>query len=69
MSGEERSEAARAQPVSVIDNGAFDPYALHGLELEAWLEDKFVLADEAVTLHPHGQPVLFSLRKPRTPIC
>lgn len=41
-----------------------DAYALHGLELEAWLERKFVLADEHVTLHAHDQPVLFSLRKP-----
>lgn len=42
-----------------------NPYDLHGVELEAWLERKFVLADEAVTLHAHDQPVLFSLRKPQ----
>lgn len=41
-----------------------DPYTLHGLELEEWLERKFVLADEPVTLHAHEQPILFSLRKP-----
>lgn len=41
-----------------------DPYALHGRELEDWLERKFVLADESVMLHVHDQPILFSLRKP-----
>lgn len=41
------------------------PYDLHGAELEAWLERKFVLADESVTLHAFDQPVLFSLRKPQ----
>ena len=42
-----------------------NPYELHGLALEAWLERKFVMADEAVTLLAHNQPVLFSLRKPQ----
>jgi ETFB lysine methyltransferase len=50
-------DAAAGEPVN--------PYALHGAELEAWLERKFVLVDEHVTLHAHGQPVLFSLRKPQ----
>lgn len=44
-----------------------NPYALHGRELETWLERKFEMADEPVTLHPHGQPVLFALRKPQNP--
>lgn len=44
-----------------------NPYTLHGRELETWLERKFEMADEPVTLHPHGQPVLFSLRKPQNP--
>lgn len=44
---------------------AIDPYSLHGAELESWLEQKFVLIDEHVTLHAHEQPVLFSLRKPQ----
>ena len=42
-----------------------NPYDLHGLALEGWLERKFVMADEPVTLHAHDQPVLFSLRKPQ----
>ena len=42
-----------------------NPYALHGLALEAWLERKFVMADEPVTLHAHDQPVMFLLRKPQ----
>lgn len=47
------------------DGKPVDPYALHGATLEAWLEQKFVLVDEHVTLHAHEQPVLFSLRKPQ----
>ncbi|MEO7360533.1 MAG: methyltransferase domain-containing protein [Gemmatimonadaceae bacterium] len=65
MNGAERLEDVRNQAVAVDANNEFNPYALHGLELEAWLERKFVLADEAVTLHALGQPVLFSLRKPQ----
>jgi ETFB lysine methyltransferase len=42
-----------------------DAYSLHGAALEAWLEQKFVLVDEHVTLHAREQPVLFSLRKPQ----
>lgn len=52
---------------SSTTDDAFNPYALHGAALEAWLEQKFVLVDEHVTLHAHDQPVLFSLRKPQNP--
>ncbi|MGV3707316.1 MAG: class I SAM-dependent methyltransferase, partial [Gemmatimonas sp.] len=44
-----------------------DPYSLHGPALEQFLEQKFVLADQEVTLYAHEQPVLFSLRKPHNP--
>jgi predicted nicotinamide N-methyase len=45
-------------------SGDFDPSVLHGADLEQYLERKFVLADQEVTLYAHEQPVRFSLRKP-----
>ena len=42
-----------------------NPYDLHGAELEAWLERKFILVDEAVTLAAHGVATEFALRKPQ----
>ena len=52
--------------MSADEHGAhFDAYALHGAELEAWLEQKFVLVDERVTVGPSEQAVEFALRKPQ----
>ena len=42
-----------------------DPYSLHGNALEAWLERKFVLVDDVVTLVANGASSTFELRKPR----
>lgn len=44
---------------------AIDPYELHGVELEAWLERKFVLVDERVTLTANDVATEFALRKPQ----
>ncbi|MDQ6612481.1 MAG: class I SAM-dependent methyltransferase [Gemmatimonadota bacterium] len=44
---------------------AFNAYDLHGADLEAWLERKFVLVDEPVTLSAHGTATEFALRKPQ----
>lgn len=42
-----------------------NPYALHGTGLEAWLDRKFTLVDEPVTLQSGGESVVFALRKPQ----
>lgn len=55
----------RAPDREVTEAIASNPYVLHGAGLEAWLERKFVLVDEQVTLHAHEQLVLFTLRKPQ----
>lgn len=57
------SDAARDADDSAYQHA--DAYSLHGAALEAWLERKFVLVDEHVTLYAHEQPVLLSLRKPQ----
>jgi SAM-dependent methyltransferase len=40
-------------------------HSLHGAELEAWLERRFVLVDDVVTLTANGVATTFELRKPR----